>query len=229
MAIESFTPHIAMPKLIITNPDGTTVKYGLNGRNFTVGRSENNDIVLPGGSSSNHHAVLKQSDAGDFVITDLDSTNKTRVNQSVIQTSILRDGDALMFGDIQAMYESEFTPAPKVDQPTQIYETQRPEPSQPRATPGRQAPGVHNPLPGRQPFPVARAAPGQGGGGQMYTATDGCFAIFVLAGLSLLSFAGGAWAHHSQDHQGQDLITWIRSVMAERQLAEKPADPARQP
>ena len=218
-----------MPKLIITNPDGTTVKYGLNGRNFTVGRSENNDIVLPGGSSSNHHAVLKQSDAGDFVITDLDSTNKTRVNQSVIQTSILRDGDALMFGDIQAMYESEFTPAPKVDQPTQIYETQRPEPSQPRATPGRQAPGVHTPLPGRQPFPVARAAPGQGGGGQMYTATDGCFAIFVLAGLSLLSFAGGAWAHHSQDHQGQDLITWIRSVMAERQLAEKPADPARQP
>ena len=219
-----------MPKLIITNPDGTTVKYGLNGRNFTIGRSENNDIVLPGGSSSNHHAVLKQSDSGDFVITDLDSTNKTRINQAVIQTSILRDGDAVLFGDIQAIYESEFTPAVRDDQPTQIYEPQRPEPSQPRAAPGRQAPGVHNPVPGRQPFPIARSAPVQGGGGgQVYTATDGCFAIFLLAGLSLLSFAGGAWARHSQDHDGQSLFAWMRSVMAERQLAEKPAEPALQP
>lgn len=218
-----------MPKLIITNPDGTSVKYGLNGRNFTIGRSENNDIVLPGGSSSNHHAVLKQSDSGDFVITDLDSTNKTRVNQAVIQTSILRDGDTLMFGDIQAVYESEFTPAPKEDQPTQIYETHRPEPAQPRATPGRQAPGVHNPVPGRQPFPIARAAPQQGGGGQVYTASDGCFAMILLVGLSVLSFAGGAWARHSQDHEGQSLISWIQSVMADRQLAEKGDQPQRQP
>lgn len=208
-----------MPKLIITNPDGTTVKYGLNGRNFTVGRAENNDIVLPGGSSSNHHAVLKQSESGDFTITDLDSTNKTRVNQAVIQTSILRNGDALMFGDIVGQYESEFTPAPPDDQPTQIYEGQRPTPSQPRATPGKQA-GV----PSRQPFPVARTA-AQPGSGTMYTATDGCFAMFLILGLSFFAFAGGAWVHHSQEHAGQSLFTWVKSIMAERQLAETSPEP----
>jgi len=33
-----------MPKIIIHHPDGTQVKYGLNGKAFTIGRAENNDI-----------------------------------------------------------------------------------------------------------------------------------------------------------------------------------------
>lgn len=209
-----------MPKLIILNPDGTTVKYGLNGRNFTVGRAENNDVVLPGGSSSNHHAVLKQTDSGDFSITDLDSTNHTRVNNVVVQSSILRNGDSVMFGDIRGTYESEFAPAPLDDQATQIYET-RPPASQPQASPAPQraaAPAQAGPVPSRQPFPVARAAPPPGGSG-MYTATDGCFALVLFALIAAFAFLGGAWARHSQDHNGQSLTTWIKSVMAERQTA----------
>lgn len=209
-----------MPKLIILNPDGTTVKYGLNGRNFTVGRAENNDIVLPGGSSSNHHAVLKQTDSGDFSITDLDSTNHTRVNNTVVQSSILRNGDSVMFGDIRGTYESEFAPAPLDDQATQIYET-RPPASQPQAPPPPQraaAPAPAGPVPGRQPFPVARAAPPPGGSG-MYTATDGCFALVLFAFIAAFAFLGGAWARHSQDHNGQSLSAWVKSVMAERQTA----------
>src|SRR5262245_36467404 len=64
-----------MPKIILHHPDGTSVKYGLNGSVFTIGRAENNDIVLKDGSSSSSHAVLKLTDCGDFSVTDLESTN----------------------------------------------------------------------------------------------------------------------------------------------------------
>lgn len=207
-----------MPKLIINNPDGTTVKYGLNGRNFTVGRAENNDIVLPGGSSSNHHAVLKQTESGDFSITDLDSTNHTRVNNKIVQSSILRTGDQVQFGDIHASYESEFAPAPIDDQATQAFEAPRPPAAAPQAAPARVAsPG---PVPNRQPFPVARAAPGSAGVG---SSGDGCFALILFGLLAAFAFAGGVWARHSQDHKGESLATWIKSVMQDRQTAEAEA------
>jgi len=104
-----------MPKLIITNPDGTTVKYGLYGESFTVGRAEGNDIVLPSGSSSNHHAVLKVSESGDFTVTDLDSTNHTRVNDEIVQSAPLRHGDTIHFGDVVAFYDSDIARVTEVN------------------------------------------------------------------------------------------------------------------
>ena len=76
-----------MPKIIIHHPDGTSAKYGLNGPSFTIGRAEGNDILLPAGAASSHHAVMKLSETGDFTVTDLESTNKTKVNGRAIQTS----------------------------------------------------------------------------------------------------------------------------------------------
>lgn len=206
-----------MPKLIINNPDGTAVKYGLNGRNFTVGRAENNDIVLPGGTSSNHHAVLKQSDSGDFIITDLDSTNHTKVNGRIVQTSLLHHGAVLEFGDIVGTYESEFSPMEDVA--TQVYEipptvpTQAPvyqEPVRPAVQPQgarRAAPAVHRPAP-------AAAASSSGGG---------CFAMFLVLMVAAFAFAGGVWARHSKEHAGQSAISWVKSIMADRQIAQAEA------
>lgn len=205
-----------MPKLIITNPDGTTVKYGLNGRNFTIGRAENNDIVLPGGSSSNHHAVLKQTDSGDFSITDLDSTNHTRVNSQVIQSSVLRNGDAVQFGDILASYESEFVAPPRVEeQATQVYAA--PPVAAPPPPVAAPVPRVAGPVPGRQPYPVGRAPVGAAPVG----AADGCFAILLVGILSMFAFVGGAWARHSSDHNGESISAWVKSIMLDRQEAEQ--------
>jgi hypothetical protein len=210
-----------MPKLIITNPDGTTVKYGLNGRNFTIGRAENNDIVLPGGSSSNHHAVLKQTDSGDFQVTDLDSTNHTRVNHQVVQTSVLRNGDVLQFGDIAGHYESEFTAVPRIDeQPTQIYHAPAilAPPHQPAAPAAARA---ANPAPVRRAMPGGRAPQAAAAVG----AADGCFAMVMIGILSLFAFAGGAWARHSSDHDGESMYDWYKNVMRDRQAAAENKGP----
>lgn len=96
-----------MPKLIITLPDSSCVKYGLNRDNITIGRAEDNDIVLTSITCSNYHAVLRLKEDGDFAVVDLGSTNHTRVNQEITQSKVLRHGDTVRFGDVSASYESE--------------------------------------------------------------------------------------------------------------------------
>lgn len=99
-----------MPKIRLCHADGSENKFGLAGKLFTIGRAADNDIVLPDGTSSNYHAVLKMTPSGDFSLTDLGSTNHTRVNGKRITTRDLRGGDRILFGDTLAFYESEISP-----------------------------------------------------------------------------------------------------------------------
>lgn len=121
-----------MPKIIISHSSGSENKYGLEGKIFTIGRAPDNDIPLPDGSSSNYHAVMKLAESGDFSLSDLGSTNHTRVNGKRISTRELRDGDRILFGDTLAVYESELTqdsppPESEEDAPPAAGENEPPE------------------------------------------------------------------------------------------------------
>ena len=194
-----------MPKIIINHPDGTQVKYGLNGKVFTLGRAENNDIVLRDGASSSYHAVLKQTDSGDFAVTDLESTNHTRVNGQKVATILLTNGDIIQFGDTQAVYESDVVRPLSVDQPTQIYD----QPVMAQATPSSVAVSAAPAAAGRaaagapaQPYLIQRPVSTMGGrrrgGGQ----GDGCFAILVLCVLLPFMFLLGLAIRHYHETKG---------------------------
>ncbi|MES2709610.1 MAG: FHA domain-containing protein [Verrucomicrobiota bacterium] len=182
-----------MPKLLINLPDGTQAKYGLNGPSFTIGRAADNDIVLPAGAASSHHAVIRLNETGDYTVTDLDSTNKTQVNGRPVQTSPLRHGDALMFGDVPANYFSEIpVSAPYYeDQPTQIYE--RPGAGVGISPPAKAAspPPAHVYVPASAHNihrPVRRANSGDGG----------CFSLIVMGFVIPAAFFCGLVARHHQ-------------------------------
>lgn len=208
-----------MPKLIITNFDGSTVKYGLNGRNFTIGRAENNDIVLPGGSCSNYHAVLKLSESGDFVVTDLDSTNHTKLNGNVIKSRILRHEDVLYFGDVHACYESEFPPAPTDEREILSSQTQRVSlPLSPPTAPRQAARSTNRIATG--PRRVLRRAESSTPAGGMMTPVEGCFAVLIFGLVALLAFAGGVWTRHSMRDDGVALDAWVQSIMLDRKKAQ---------
>lgn len=96
-----------MPKITLSHSDGSEQKFSLQGKFFKVGRAPDNDIVLPDGASSNYHAVLKVTESGDFSVTDLGSTNHTKVNGKRVSTAQLHDGDRILFGDTLALYASE--------------------------------------------------------------------------------------------------------------------------
>ncbi len=63
----------------------------------TIGREEGNALRLNDERVSRYHAKV-QSEDGDIILTDLDSTNGTRVNGSSIQIRRLRPGDQLSIG-----------------------------------------------------------------------------------------------------------------------------------
>jgi pSer/pThr/pTyr-binding forkhead associated (FHA) protein len=96
-----------MPKITITDRDGQERRFRLEGKLFTVGRAPDNDLVLDDPSCSNYHAALKLTESGDFSVSDLGSTNHTRVNGHRVTSRDLRDEDRVLFGDTLAVYQSE--------------------------------------------------------------------------------------------------------------------------
>jgi pSer/pThr/pTyr-binding forkhead associated (FHA) protein len=63
----------------------------------TIGREEGNALRLNDERVSRYHAKV-QSEDGDIILTDLESTNGTRVNGSTVQIRRLRPGDQVSIG-----------------------------------------------------------------------------------------------------------------------------------
>src|SRR5437588_575913 len=72
----------------------------------TIGREEGNVLRLNDERVSRFHAKV-QSDNGEVILTDLESTNGTRVNGNVIQIRRLRPGDRIGLGRSLLLFGSE--------------------------------------------------------------------------------------------------------------------------
>jgi hypothetical protein len=84
-------------------PDGT--RFTLDDQPITIGRLEDCEVVLSDGRASRHHARI-QPRADEFVVVDLGSTNGTKVNGMRTSEHVLVDGDVLVFGDTQLVFEA---------------------------------------------------------------------------------------------------------------------------
>jgi hypothetical protein len=83
-------------KLVIRH---TSQQFLLTEGPVTIGREEDNRIVLADSRASRHHAAIEDR-AGTLVIRDLNSANGTFVNRRrVAGTQVLRQGDAIRIGD----------------------------------------------------------------------------------------------------------------------------------
>jgi pSer/pThr/pTyr-binding forkhead associated (FHA) protein len=72
----------------------------------TIGREEGNVLRLNDERVSRFHAKI-QADAGDIILTDLESTNGTKVNGNMVQIRRLRLGDRITLGRSQLLFGSE--------------------------------------------------------------------------------------------------------------------------
>jgi hypothetical protein len=78
--------------------------YPLEGQGpWSIGRSEENDIVIQDPNVSRRHARLLRSENG-FVVEDLDSTNGTLLDGAPIGHERIENGDELTFGGITARF-----------------------------------------------------------------------------------------------------------------------------
>src|SRR5438270_7359501 len=72
----------------------------------TIGREEGNLLRLNDERVSRYHAKV-QSDNAEIILTDLESTNGTRVNGNVVQIRRLRPGDCIGVGRSRLLFGSE--------------------------------------------------------------------------------------------------------------------------
>ncbi|MCP4605144.1 MAG: GGDEF domain-containing protein [Proteobacteria bacterium] len=85
---------------VLIYPPGTDMgrKYELQGKSANIGRDPSNHIVIDSDSVSRRHARLT-IETGRRILTDLQSTNGTYVNNEPILSHFLENGDQVKIGD----------------------------------------------------------------------------------------------------------------------------------
>ncbi len=92
--------------IIISEKGGAERKESFDKNEINVGRVQGNDLMLPKGNVSKHHARLLYRD-GRFIVTDPKSTNGTYVNgRKIAQATIVREGDKIYIGDFVLRLDS---------------------------------------------------------------------------------------------------------------------------
>ena len=73
---------------------------------FLIGRSEDNDLVLPRKYISRKHASIEQR-GGKYIVRDLGGRNPTRINGRPIREHVLQQGDLLEICDFKFRFDWE--------------------------------------------------------------------------------------------------------------------------
>ena len=153
--------------IIISEKGGAERRESFDKNEINVGRVQGNDLMLPKGNVSKHHARLLYRD-GRFIVTDLKSTNGTYVNgRKIAQATIVREGDKIYIGDFVLRLDSG---AQSIDEPANSPSTggddgrslQRTGPSGPTNPPlpeATQGPMRAINVPGMPPLPPDAAFP----------------------------------------------------------------------
>ena len=81
----------------LTLQDGSDRHYELQEGSNLIGRGNTVDLRIPDTGVSRQHAEIVW-DGFDAVLTDLQSTNGTTVNETPIENWLLADGDVIMIG-----------------------------------------------------------------------------------------------------------------------------------
>ncbi len=107
------------PFLLIKGNDDNPWKYSLEGNtSWSLGRDQDNQIVLLDSSVSRHHAILQYLDSNSIYLIDLGSTNGSFVNQRRVSIpTLLQDGDQVTLGQSEMEFHSS-TPAAVTVAPT---------------------------------------------------------------------------------------------------------------
>ena len=90
-------------KLILTHDGNTIGEFELNKEQMTIGRKPENDIQIDNLAVSGQHAKIITI-LNDSFLEDMNSTNGTYVNGSLVKKHALQDGDTVTIGKHQLRY-----------------------------------------------------------------------------------------------------------------------------
>jgi len=93
------------PKLVVKLKNRPLKTYTLSGHKMSIGRLQDNDIVIDNLSVSRKHAVIESTRDG-FVVSDLGSKNGTFVNGEKIDKVHLSNGDVITIGKYDVVFQT---------------------------------------------------------------------------------------------------------------------------
>jgi len=132
--------NLTLPRLIVELPDGKEVHHYLPGKEVSIGRDPTNVIAIADNYVSKFHAKLL-IEKTSMTLIDLESANKTYVNDQPISESPVRYRDRIRFGTVLCRVEppeSESKP-PQAPKPSAAPVEREPEIVEPRAVSPAQA------------------------------------------------------------------------------------------
>jgi len=95
-----------MSVINIISSDGRISNFLIDKDEITIGRGEENDLVLSDSSVSRYHAKIIKAQKG-FIINDLGSFNGTRLNGKSIQSAPLKHEDEIRIGLVKLNFMTE--------------------------------------------------------------------------------------------------------------------------
>jgi pSer/pThr/pTyr-binding forkhead associated (FHA) protein len=87
-----------MFKLILKFQDTVLEEYTFDTTPVTMGRREDNDVVIDNMAVSGHHAQIEEEEPNYYVLVDLESLNGTFLNQKKVMRERIFDGDSIIIG-----------------------------------------------------------------------------------------------------------------------------------
>ena len=105
---------------LIVKKDGQTVNdFRFERGPIYIGRHEHSQIFLPDRAVSRQHAAIFATQDGVWVLEDLDSANKTFLNDKAIHKAPIKTGDCIRIGD----FEIEVTLDAEAGEPIHLEDT----------------------------------------------------------------------------------------------------------
>ncbi len=92
--------------LVVVLSGGARGKRVKMGQRLRIGKSQDNDLVLPDDTVSRHHCELERTKAG-ILVRDLGSTNHTRVGRTAIREALIDPGATLTVGSVELAVQSD--------------------------------------------------------------------------------------------------------------------------
>lgn len=92
-----------MPRIQFTTPEGATGALELDTERMSVGRADDNQLIIADDSVSSHHGEFV-FDGSSWTLTDLGSTNGTKIGGSRVELVNLTPGGAFQLGNVNCVF-----------------------------------------------------------------------------------------------------------------------------
>ncbi len=108
-------------RLVVKKGDSTVEEFRFGEGPIYIGRQPNSQVFLPDRTVSRQHAVIFTTQDGKWMVEDLDSANKTYLNEEAIHKAEIKSGDCLRITDFTL--EINLEEETEVERPTHLEDT----------------------------------------------------------------------------------------------------------